>query len=237
LNGDRDAVVERHRQMDPSVRILRAEPRGGGGMGRSSWIVGFLVLLSLFAISGCYTVLRHPTGESVTYDDTYHYKTCADCHADASFYHPYYTYGRSHYRWRDYYGYPWWYDDYWWWYPYDYGYDEEGPEVKRGAGHLWGSGGWPSGGWGFRSPQSEGDGGAPSETPPARRPLRIRPTERSKAKAEPPKPPEKNTPKEPEKEPQKQPEKKDEKKPDAPLEPKPDRPAPRPARPTPKSGR
>lgn len=118
-------------------------------MKRSSWIIGFLVLLSLFVISGCYTVLRHPTGESVAYEGSY-YRTCADCHADASFYHPYYTYGGSHYRWRDYYGYPWWYDDYWW-YPYDHD-GQEGPEVKRGERHLWGDSGWATKGWGFTSP-------------------------------------------------------------------------------------
>lgn len=191
-------------------------------MSRSSWIVGFLVLLSLFAISGCYTVLRHPTGESVVYEGAY-YKTCADCHADATYYHPYYTYGRSHYRWRDYYGYPWWYDDYWW-YPYDDGDYEEGPEVKRGTGHLWGSGGWPSGGWGLRSPSSGESSDPPAQPPTARRPLRIRPTEKTKAKEEPPKEPEKEK-------------KKEEKKPDQSIDPEPDRPAPRPVRPTPRPGK
>ena len=119
-------------------------------MKRSSWIAGFLVLLSLFVISGCYTVLRHPTGESVVHVGSY-YRTCADCHADAPFYHPYYTYGWSHYRWRDYYGYPWWYDDYWW-YPHDHDDYDGGPEVERGQRHLWGNSGWATKGWGFTSP-------------------------------------------------------------------------------------
>lgn len=190
-------------------------------MSRATWIIGFLVLLSLFAISGCYTVLRHPTGESVVYEGSY-YKTCADCHSDASYYHPYYSYGRSHYRWSDYYGYPWWYDDYWWWDPYHDGAHEDGPEVEQGTGHLWGSGGWPSGGWGFTSP-STGDGGERPDQPlpTVKRPFRIRPTEKVKPQEEPPKEPEK-------------PKKKEEKKADRPAEPQTDRPAPRPVRPTPK---
>jgi hypothetical protein len=192
-------------------------------MSRSSWIAGFLVLLSLLAMTGCYTVLRHPTAESVVHEDGY-YKTCADCHADASFYHPYYTYGLSHYRWRDYYGYPWWYDDYWWWDPYDDGDDGDAPEVKRGTGHLWGSGGWPSGGWGLRSPSSGDAESPPTNPPPVRRPFRMRPKERVKPKEEPPKQPDQEKTKEPPKE---------EKKP---TEPKGDRPAPRPVRPTPRRG-
>jgi hypothetical protein len=195
-------------------------------MRRSSWVVGFLVLLSLFAVSGCYTVLTHPTGDSVVYEGDYYYKTCADCHADASYYHPYYTYGMSNYRWRDYYGYPWWYDSYWWWDPYDHAQQGEGPEVREGMGHLWGSGGWPSGGWGFGSPSPGGSGGQPGEQPPLRRPLRIRPTEKEKTKAK-----EEPTP------PPKQETKKEEKKPDQPLEPEKERPAPQPVRPTPTRGK
>lgn len=189
-------------------------------MKRSSWIIGFLVLLSLFLISGCYTVLRHPTGESVAYEGAY-YRTCADCHADASFYHPYYSYGWSHYRWRDYYGYPWWYDDYWW-YPDDDDEYEDGPDVQGGTGHLWGSGGWPSGGWGFQSPSSGESGDPPTQPPPVRRPpLKVRPEEKTKTKEEP----------------EKEKVKKEEKKPDGPIEPERERPEPQPARPTPKRGK
>ena len=192
-------------------------------MRRSLWVVGFLVLLSLFAVSGCYTVLRHPTGESVVYEGDY-YKTCADCHADASYYHPYYTYGMSNYRWRDYYGYPWWYDGSWWWDPYDHGDHEPGPEAQSGTGHLWGTGGWPSGGWGFGTPSSGEQSGQSETSRPVRRPLRIRPSEKEKSKAneQPATPPKQET-------------KKEEKKPETPLEPKKEEPAPRPVRPTPKS--
>lgn len=142
-------------------------------MRRSYWIAGFLVFLSLFVISGCYTVLRHPTGDSVTDQQSY-YRTCADCHEDAPFYHPYYTYGRSHYRWRDYYGYPWWYDDYWW-YPYDQEEYDGGPEVEHEQSHLWGNGGWATKGWGFTSP-----------SPPTDREQAVRPEEdqASEGKAE-----------------------------------------------------
>ena len=48
LNDGCTFVVELNRQMALSVRTLRPESRGGGGMKRSSWIIGFLVLLSLF---------------------------------------------------------------------------------------------------------------------------------------------------------------------------------------------
>ncbi len=120
-----------------------------------------LVAVSLLLLNaGCYTVLQHPTGSSVVQEGSY-YRTCADCHADAAYYHPYgrsYSrYGRSHYRWNDYYGYPWWYDDYWWWDDHDYDdhdNDYDGPDVETGTRHLWGTGGWPSSGWGFTPPGS-----------------------------------------------------------------------------------
>ena len=113
--------------------------------------VGITVLLTLLLSAGCYTVLRHPVSQSVTQEDTY-YRSCADCHADAAYYHPYYNYGGSHSRWRSYYGYPWWYDDYWSWYPHEE--TGEPREVEHGERHLWGSRGWPSGGWGFSKPGS-----------------------------------------------------------------------------------
>ncbi len=115
--------------------------------------LGALLILSLLVTAGCYTVLQHPTGSDIVAEDSYS-RGCDDCHADASYYHPYYRYGSSHYRWSGYYGYPWWYDDYWYWgnddYYDDY-YDGEGPDVERGTRHLWQSGGWASGGWGFQS--------------------------------------------------------------------------------------
>ena len=127
-------------------------------MRRLNTFVWMAILLGLILCAGCYTVLRHPVAESVTQRGAY-YKSCADCHADAAYYHPYYNYGVSHLRWRDYYGYPWWYDDYWWW----DGHDEPGDprDVERGERHLWSPGGWASGGWGFIK------GG---DTPPPARP-------------------------------------------------------------------
>ncbi len=113
-----------------------------------------LVLVVLLAASGCYTVLRHPTGPAVVSGGAY-YRTCADCHADAAFYHPYYHYGWSHYGWRAYYGSPWWYDDYWWC-PDDEEVAGDGPEIERGTRHLWGAGGWASRGWGFSRPSGQG---------------------------------------------------------------------------------
>ncbi len=124
-------------------------------MKRLSLAVGLLVLFFLLLTAGCYTVLRHPTGKSVV-DEARYYRSCADCHAEAAYYHPYYRYGGSHNRWRTYYGYPWWYDQSWWWYPYDHGGSGTGPEVEHGTPHLWGSAGWASGGWGFHRPSGEG---------------------------------------------------------------------------------
>jgi hypothetical protein len=113
--------------------------------------LGALLILSLLVTAGCYTVLQHPTGRDIVAEDSY-YRGCDDCHADASYYHPYYRYGSSHYRWSGYYGYPWWYDDYWWWGYDDYDdYDGESPDVERGTRHLWQNGGWAGGGWGFKS--------------------------------------------------------------------------------------
>lgn len=119
-------------------------------MRRFQLILGALLLIAALAATGCYTVLRHPTGGDVVSEDSY-MRTCADCHSDAQFYHPYYRYGSSQYRWNDYYGYPWWYNDYWWW----NGHDDSGSQpgnVETGERHLWGSGGWASGGWGFTKP-------------------------------------------------------------------------------------
>ena len=127
-----------------------------------------LVVVSLLiAGAGCYTVLRHPTGSSVMYEGSY-YKSCADCHADAAFYHPYghpyYRYGQSHYGWGSYYGRPWWYDDYWWWDPH-HDDDYEGPEVETGTRHLWSPEGWAPQGWGFSRPDAGADTPSRPEQP------------------------------------------------------------------------
>jgi len=126
-----------------------------------------LLLLGVF-LGGCYTVLRHPTGGNVVAESAT-YRSCADCHADAAYYHPYYRYGRSHSWWGPYAGNPWWYDHYWWW---PHGHEDpgssEGPHVETGRRHLWSSSGWPSGGWGFTSPPSQSgkSDGPPRSAPP-----------------------------------------------------------------------
>ncbi len=137
-----------------------------------------LLAVSLLLLNvGCYTVLQHPTGSSVVQEGSY-YRTCADCHADAAYYHPYgssynhpyYRYGRSHHRWGSYYGSPWWYDDYWQWDPYDdHDYDHEAPDVETGTRHLWSSGGWASSGWGFTKPGSGTTSPTPSTNVPSKK--------------------------------------------------------------------
>ncbi len=131
-------------------------------MRRISYAVVLLAVSLLFLNAGCYTVLQHPTGSSVIQQDTY-YRSCADCHADAAYYHPYsHPYYSSHDRWGGYYGSYWWYDDYYWYDPY-YDYDDDyiGPKVETDTRHLWSSSGWASGGWGFTKPGS-GTSSAPS---------------------------------------------------------------------------
>jgi hypothetical protein len=128
--------------------------RGGGFMKGSAVALVILGLFVVLLAGGCYTVLRHPTGDSVVQGEAY-YRSCGDCHEDAAYYHPFYSYGRSNDRWRGYYGNPWWYNDYWW-YQHDHGNDDEvAPPVEQGTRHLWGSGGWASGGWGFHKPANE----------------------------------------------------------------------------------
>jgi hypothetical protein len=132
--------------------------------------VAVLLAVSLLvAGTGCYTVLRHPTGSDIVQEGSY-YRGCSDCHADAAFYHPYggspyYNYGQSNYGWGGYYGRPWWYDDYWGWGNDhgDHGY--EGPDVETGQRHLWSPDGWAPQGWGFSRPES-GTRMTPSTPPP-----------------------------------------------------------------------
>ncbi|MCD4691261.1 hypothetical protein K8S17_07355 [bacterium] len=134
----------------------------------------FSVIAAALVLSaaGCYTVLRHPTGGDVMAGSSYvdaGYRTCADCHADAAYYHPYYRYGSSHHRWNDYYGQPWWYGQDWWWHDDGYYHDDDegtpGPGPEQGVRHLWGSGGWATKGWGFGSPAAP-EGGSRTPPPP-----------------------------------------------------------------------
>jgi len=146
-----------------------------------------VALLALVALAGagCYTVLRHPTDVTAA-SSMSTYRTCSDCHADAAYYHPYYVYGRSHYGWNAYYGYPWWYEDYWWWHPHD-DHEGDGRDVETGSRHLWGSGGWASGGWGFASPPP-GSGQAPPSVAPDAPRNPARPVNSSKAPPTPKRP-------------------------------------------------
>jgi len=138
-------------------------------MKRIALAVALLTVSLLLLNAGCYTVLKHPTGSSVVQEGT-NYRSCSDCHADAAYYHPYghpyYSYGSSHYGWGSYYGAPWWYDDYWWWDP---GYDHEPPRVETGTRHLWSSGGWAPGGWGFSKSGSGTRRPPPPATPPVKK--------------------------------------------------------------------
>ncbi len=139
-------------------------------MTRRQTLALMATVLLLISLAGCYTVLRHPTGSEIVESSgyaSYGYRTCADCHADAAYYHPYYNYGSSHYRWNGYSGSPWWYDHDWWWYDDDYYHGDEpgdpGPPPETGVRHLWGAGGWPTKGWGFGSSTAPDDG---PRTPP-----------------------------------------------------------------------
>jgi hypothetical protein len=140
-------------------------------MTRTRILIAVAAAALLVSLAGCYTVLRHPTGSDVTADlahSSYGYRSCSDCHADASYYHPYYRYGSNSYRWNSYYGSPWWYEQDWWWHGDDYHGDvgEPGPEPETGVRHLWGAGGWPTKGWGFGSSTAP-ESGALAPPPPA----------------------------------------------------------------------
>jgi hypothetical protein len=162
-------------------------------MKRTAQAVLLLAVALLMMTSGCYTVLRHPTGSHIVQEGSY-YRSCADCHADAAFYHPYghpyYRYGRSHYSWGGYYGSPWWYNDYWWWDDHHYydddDYEYDGPETETGTRHLWGTGGWPSSGWGFNPPT--GDAVSPQVRPPTPPKLKDAQEKPDKDKQKPPTP-------------------------------------------------
>jgi len=138
-------------------------------MKRTSYVVALLAVSLLLLTTGCYTVMRHPTGDTVAHEGS-QYRSCADCHADAAYYHPYShpynTYGYSQYGWSGYYGSPWWYNDYWWWDDH-YDHDYDAPPVETGTRHLWSSDGWASGVWGFTKPGASVR--TPSPPPPPKK--------------------------------------------------------------------
>jgi hypothetical protein len=151
-------------------------------MRRILYAVALLAVSVVLLNAGCYTVLQHPTGSSMVQQDTYH-RSCADCHADAAYYHPYnQPYYSSHDRWGGYYGSYWWYDDYYWYDPYyDPCYDDDdyiGPKVETGTRHLWGSGGWATRGWAFSKPGS----GTGSSSSPASQPSQTKDKKKTVAK-------------------------------------------------------
>ncbi len=121
-------------------------------MKRIALALALLAVSLLLLNAGCYTVLQHPTGGSVVQEGSY-YRTCADCHADAAYY-------RS----------PCWSDNSWGRYDHqcdDHDESSAGPEVETGTRHLWGTGGWAPGGWGFTKP---GSGTRRPPPPPANEP-------------------------------------------------------------------
>lgn len=91
------------------------------------------LLLLLFILPGCYTMLSHPESMALV-DENQNRKSCMDCHEESWLYHydPYW-YGSSYQGdWRYYYGRPWWYDDYWYYYP-----PGETAPVESGGRHMW----------------------------------------------------------------------------------------------------
>jgi hypothetical protein len=86
---------------------------------------------------GCYTMIRHPGPEDVSFNDS-EGTTCLDCHAGADFDHwtdPYYTSVYSFYpgTWGSYYTHPWWYDEFYYRVP-GAGRDST---IVRGGRHAW----------------------------------------------------------------------------------------------------
>ena len=116
-----------------------------------------LLLLLGAAVSGagCYTLVRHPSVTELTSTEGER-KACADCHADAEFYHET-AYGDEGWYdyypepWAGYYEFPWWYNDYWYVAP-----PVEGPLVPTEVGgrHAWSRN---SGGPGFIPIQGDQD--------------------------------------------------------------------------------
>ena len=99
-----------------------------------------LVVLFLFGVGGCYTILKHPAGESEAgheYSQEYYRENCVKCHPDYheypyGFYNGYYPdYYFSDQRWGRYYAYPWWWD----YYSYGSGDQEVAPGAVEGDAH------------------------------------------------------------------------------------------------------
>jgi hypothetical protein len=83
-----------------------------------------LVLLVVFGLIGCYTILQHPvtSQEGPLQEDhaqEYYRQNCVSCHEDYAeypygyFYGVYPEYYFEYPRWGYYYAYPWWWDNHW----------------------------------------------------------------------------------------------------------------------------
>lgn len=98
---------------------------------------------------GCYTMIRHPETDMTTAGAGSMDRSCADCHADADYYHwvdPYYTqfYRQHPASWGAYYAHPWWHSGQ---YGYDTGSGDHHPPANDGeqdnsdGRSAWGRGG------------------------------------------------------------------------------------------------
>jgi hypothetical protein len=112
---------------------------------RLSLIALSLVVAATLA-SGCYTVLRHPSSQTLLSDDHGSRRACADCHQDSRFYHDAFDpgyYGFGSYAvdpaWSDYYYRPWWYADYWYYPPQGYPPQGASQTAETGTSHVWGN--------------------------------------------------------------------------------------------------
>lgn len=101
-----------------------------------------LVLVAVFGIVGCFTVLKHPVTaqegpERVEHPQEYYRQNCLDCHEDYATYPYGYFYGSypeyyfEYPRWGYYYAYPWWWENHW--YEDDGSYNHGEVEGARGV--------------------------------------------------------------------------------------------------------
>ena len=86
-------------------------------MSRLSVLLVFALAMALIAGFGCYTMVRHPGPDEVSFDNAGS-QSCLDCHAGAEYDHwtdPYYSafYNEAPSTWGSYYAHPWWYNEYW----------------------------------------------------------------------------------------------------------------------------
>jgi hypothetical protein len=83
-----------------------------------------LVLVVVFALIGCYTILQHPITsqegpEPADHSQEYYRQNCLSCHEDYAeypygyFYGVYPEYYFEYPRWGYYYAYPWWWENHW----------------------------------------------------------------------------------------------------------------------------